>query len=35
MRDRFGVVPAISFDAGLRRLAEFLERERHATGRQA
>jgi UDP-glucose 4-epimerase len=35
MRDRFSVVPAISFDAGLRRLAEFLERERHATGRQA
>jgi UDP-glucose 4-epimerase len=35
MRDRFGVAPAISFDAGLRRLAEFFERERHATGSQA
>jgi UDP-glucose 4-epimerase len=35
MRDRFGVVPAISFDDGLRRLVEFLERERHAAGRQA
>ncbi len=35
MRDRFGVAPAITFDDGLRRLAEFLERERHATGRQA
>jgi UDP-glucose 4-epimerase len=34
MRDRFGVVPTISFDAGLRRLADFLERESHATGRQ-
>jgi UDP-glucose 4-epimerase len=35
MRDRFGVVPAIAFDAGLRRLLEFFERERHATGSQA
>jgi hypothetical protein len=35
MRDRFGVVPAVSFDAGLRRLVEFLEREKHAAGRQA
>jgi UDP-glucose 4-epimerase len=35
MRDRFGVSPAMAFDAGLRRLAEFLEQEGHATGRQA
>jgi UDP-glucose 4-epimerase len=35
MRDRFGVTPAIAFDAGLRRLVEFFERERHATGSQA
>ena len=35
MRDRFGVVPSISFEDGLRRLADFFERERHAAGRQA
>jgi nucleoside-diphosphate-sugar epimerase len=35
MRDRFGFVPAIAFDDGLRRLAGFLEQERHAAGRQA
>ncbi len=35
MRDRFGVVPSISFDEGLQRLMQFLERERHAAGRQA
>jgi hypothetical protein len=34
MRDRFGVVPSISFDEGLRRLAAFFERERHAASRQ-
>jgi UDP-glucose 4-epimerase len=33
MRDRFGVAPSISFEAGLRRLADFYERERHAAGR--
>ena len=35
MNDRFGFAPAMSFDAGLRRLVEFFERERHASGRQA
>jgi UDP-glucose 4-epimerase len=35
MRDRFGVVPSITFEDGLRRLSEFFERERHASGRQA
>jgi UDP-glucose 4-epimerase len=35
MRDRFGFAPAIAFDDGLRRLAEFFERERHAAGRTA
>jgi hypothetical protein len=35
MRDQFGFAPSISFDAGLRRLVEFFERERHASGRQA
>jgi nucleoside-diphosphate-sugar epimerase len=35
MRDRFGVVPTVSFDDGLRRLVTFLEREKHAAGRQA
>jgi UDP-glucose 4-epimerase len=35
MRDRFGVTPSISFDDGLRRLVQFLERARHAAGRQA
>jgi len=35
MRDRFGVVPSIAFEDGLRRLSEFFERERHASGRQA
>jgi UDP-glucose 4-epimerase len=34
MRDRFAVVPSISFDDGLRRLAAFFDRERHAAGRQ-
>jgi UDP-glucose 4-epimerase len=32
MSDRFGFAPTLSFDAGLRRLVEFFERERHATG---
>jgi UDP-glucose 4-epimerase len=35
MRDRFGFAPSIAFDTGLRRLAEFVERERHAASRQA
>jgi len=30
MRDRFGVVPSIAFEDGLRRLAAFFERDRHA-----
>jgi nucleoside-diphosphate-sugar epimerase len=34
MRDGFGFVPAMSFADGLRRLADFLERERHAASRQ-
>jgi UDP-glucose 4-epimerase len=33
MRDRFGVSPAISFDDGLRRLMDFLEREKDASSR--
>jgi UDP-glucose 4-epimerase len=32
MHDRFGFAPTLSFDAGLRRLVEFFERERHAAG---
>jgi nucleoside-diphosphate-sugar epimerase len=32
MNDRFGFAPTLSFDAGLRRLVEFFERERHAAG---
>jgi UDP-glucose 4-epimerase len=32
MNDRFGFAPAIAFDAGLRRLVEFFEREKHAAG---
>ena len=35
MRDRFGFAPSIAFETGLRRLAEFVERERHAASRQA
>jgi UDP-glucose 4-epimerase len=35
MRDRFGVMPSISFDDGLQRLMLFLERERHAASREA
>jgi len=35
MRDRFGVVPTIAFDDGVRRLADFFERQRHATSRPA
>jgi len=35
MRDRFGVVPTVPFEDGLRRLSESLARERHATGRPA
>jgi UDP-glucose 4-epimerase len=35
MSDRFGVAPTISFDDGVRRLVEFFERERDATGRPA
>jgi len=34
MRDRFGFAPSISFEDGVRRLAAFFERERHAAGRQ-
>ena len=34
MRDRFGFAPAIGFEDGLRKLAAFFDRERHATGRQ-
>ena len=34
MRDRFGFVPSITFEDGVRRLAAFFERERHAAGRQ-
>jgi nucleoside-diphosphate-sugar epimerase len=34
MRERFGVAPSIAFEDGLRRLAAFLDRERHAAGRQ-
>jgi UDP-glucose 4-epimerase len=32
MTDRFGFAPTMSFDAGLRRLVAFFERERHAAG---
>jgi len=32
MTDRFGFAPTLSFEAGLRRLVEFFERERHAAG---
>jgi UDP-glucose 4-epimerase len=35
MRDRFGVVPSVPFDDGLRRLAATFAMERHATGRSA
>jgi nucleoside-diphosphate-sugar epimerase len=35
MRDRFGVVPSIPFEEGLRRLAESLSRTGHAAGRPA
>jgi UDP-glucose 4-epimerase len=35
MRERFNVSPTIAFDDGLRRLVAFLEREKHAAGRQA
>jgi UDP-glucose 4-epimerase len=34
MRERFGFAPSIAFEDGLRRLAAFFERERHAAGRQ-
>jgi nucleoside-diphosphate-sugar epimerase len=34
MRDRFGFAPAIGFEDGLRQLAAFFDRERHAAGRQ-
>jgi UDP-glucose 4-epimerase len=33
MRDRFGFAPSIAFEDGLRRLADFFERERHAAER--
>jgi UDP-glucose 4-epimerase len=33
MRDRFGVTPSTSFDAGLKRLADFFERESRVAGR--
>ena len=35
MRDRFGVVPAISFEDGVRRLHQFLIRERDGAGQPA
>ena len=35
MRERFGVVPSVPFDEGLRRLAASFTTERHATGRSA
>jgi nucleoside-diphosphate-sugar epimerase len=35
MRDRFGVVPSIPFDDGVKRLVDFFERQRHATSRPA
>jgi UDP-glucose 4-epimerase len=35
MRDRFAFMPSISFEDGVRRLAEFLEPQDHAAGRQA
>jgi UDP-glucose 4-epimerase len=35
MRERFGFVPSISFEAGLARLAAFVARERDAAGRRA
>ncbi|OLE84115.1 MAG: hypothetical protein AUF76_04340 [Acidobacteria bacterium 13_1_20CM_2_65_9] len=35
MRDRFRVVPTITFEDGLKRLANFFERQRHAAGRPA
>ena len=35
MRDRFGVVPTISFDDGLKRLVAFFDAERRAASRQA
>ena len=35
MRDRFGFAPSVSFDDGVRRLADFFERQRHATSRPA
>ena len=31
MRERFGVRPAVSFDEGLKRLSEFLAKERHVS----
>jgi UDP-glucose 4-epimerase len=34
IRDRFGFAPSITFEDGVRRLAAFFERERHAAGRQ-
>ena len=35
MRDRFGVVPSIPFDDGVKRLVDFFDRQRHATSRPA
>jgi nucleoside-diphosphate-sugar epimerase len=35
MRERFGVVPSISFEDGLARLTAFFDREARAAGRQA
>jgi nucleoside-diphosphate-sugar epimerase len=35
MADRFGIVPSVSFEDGLRRLSDSFARERHATGRSA
>jgi UDP-glucose 4-epimerase len=32
MRERFGSRPTVSFDDGLRRLSEFLAKERHVSG---
>jgi len=33
MRERFGFVPAIAFEDGLKRLADFLQRDPHVAGR--
>jgi hypothetical protein len=35
MRQRFGVAPGVSFADGLKRLSDFLAKERHVPGRPA